>query len=68
MSNNKKEENNLAFVDGQNLYMGTRSEKPVWKVDLAKFRMYLLKKYKVQKAYYYLGCVDEKYQDLYEEI
>ncbi len=22
----------------------------------------------MQKAYYYLGCVDEKFQDLYEEI
>lgn len=61
-------ENNLAFVDGQNLYMGTQSDNPVWKVDLAKFREYLSKKYNVQKAYYYLGCVDEKYQDLYEEI
>ncbi len=30
--------NNLAFVDGQNLYMGTNSEKPTWKVDLVKFR------------------------------
>ncbi|MFH1564679.1 MAG: NYN domain-containing protein [bacterium] len=61
-------ENNICFVDGQNLYMGTRSDNPVWKVDLAKLREYLFKKYNVQKAYYYLGCVDEKYQDLYEEI
>lgn len=37
-------------------------------VDLAKFRVYLLKKYNVKKAYYYLGCVDERYQSLYEEI
>ncbi len=64
----EKEKKNLAFVDGQNLYMGTRSEDPSWVVDLAKFREYLSKKYRVQKAYYYLGCVDEKYQDLYEEI
>ena len=41
----KKEENNLAFVDGQNLYMGTRSDKPKWSVDLARFRLYLKKKY-----------------------
>lgn len=61
-------ENNICFVDGQNLYMGTRSDNPAWKIDLAKFRKYLSKKYSVQKAYYYLGCVDEKYQDLYEEI
>lgn len=47
----KKEENNLAFVDGQNLYMGTRSETPAWIVDLAKFRKYLSNKYSVQKAH-----------------
>ena len=65
---NKNKENNLAFVDGQNLYMGTRSENPSWVVDLAKFRIYLSKKYNVRRAYYYLGCVDERYQNLYEEI
>jgi len=65
---NNLEKNNLAFVDGQNLYMGTKSEKPAWVVDLVKFRVYLSKKYSVKKAYYYLGCVDERYQDLYEEI
>jgi uncharacterized LabA/DUF88 family protein len=63
-----KEKNNLAFIDGQNLYMGTNSEKPKWEVDLFKFREYLLKKYNVQKAYYFLGFVNEEYQDLYEEI
>lgn len=63
-----KEKNNLAFIDGQNLYMGTRSEKPRWEVDLAKFREYLLEKYKVQKAYYFLGFVNEDYNDLYEDI
>ncbi|TRZ78480.1 NYN domain-containing protein [bacterium] len=68
MNTNKQQKNNIAFIDGQNLYMGTRSDSPAWKINLAKFRKYLLKKYNVQKAYYYLGCVDEKYQDLYEEI
>jgi len=64
MNANKKEESNLVFIDGQNLYMGIRSDNPSWAVDLAKFREYLSKKYHAQKAYYYLGCVDEKYQDL----
>lgn len=63
-----KKENNLAFVDGQNLYLGTNSETPPWQVDLAKFRKYLSEKYDVQKAYYFLGFVNEKYQDLYENI
>ncbi|MDP2684234.1 MAG: NYN domain-containing protein [bacterium] len=63
-----KKEKNLAFIDGQNLYMGTRSEKPSWNIDLKKFRDYLTKKYNVEKAYYFLGFVDEKNQDLYELI
>ncbi|KPJ56102.1 hypothetical protein AMJ49_05690 [Parcubacteria bacterium DG_74_2] len=50
-------ENNFAFIDGQNLYMGTRSDKPAWKVDIIKFREYLLRKYYIQKAYYFLGQV-----------
>lgn len=61
-------EENAAFVDGQNLYMGTRLTDESWKVDLAKFRVYLQKKYHVEKAYYFLGYVDERYQDLYSEI
>lgn len=63
-----KNNNNLAFVDGQNLYMGTRSDKPAWKIDLKKFRKYLTKKYNVEKAYYFLGFVDETNQELYESI
>lgn len=61
-------ENNLAFVDGQNLYLGTMSEKPGWKVDLVKFRQYLSEKYEVKNAYYFLGFVDENNQELYEKI
>ncbi|MFH1610923.1 MAG: NYN domain-containing protein [Patescibacteria group bacterium] len=64
----EKKENNLAFIDGQNLYMGTNSENPAWKVDLAKFYHYLTKKYFVQKAYYFLGFVDDDNQDLYDSI
>jgi uncharacterized LabA/DUF88 family protein len=68
MFGDKNDKNNLAFVDGQNLYMGIKSNKPAWKVDLAKFREYLSKKYNVQKAYYFLGYVDEVNQDLYSYI
>ena len=59
---------NIAFIDGQNLYMGTRSDVPPWNVDLEKFREYLRRKYHVGKAYYFLGFVDEQFQDLYESI
>lgn len=60
--------NNIAYIDGQNLFMGTTNSKDPWEVKLEKFRIYLKQKYNVNKAYYYLGFVQEKYQDLYEEI
>jgi uncharacterized LabA/DUF88 family protein len=68
LKNKKMGENNFAFIDGQNLYMGTNSEAPAWEVDLAKFRNYLSRKYSVQKAYYFLGFVDESNQELYDSI
>ncbi|MFH1253492.1 MAG: NYN domain-containing protein [Candidatus Uhrbacteria bacterium] len=65
----KDNEKNIAFIDGQNLYMGTTENGGgSWKVDLARFRIYLQKKYHVNEAYYFLGYVNEKYQDLYIEI
>lgn len=62
--------NNLAYIDGQNLYMGTTQRDPEWQVDLARFRVYLEKKYHVARAYYYLGYVEtgSVYESLYEEI
>ncbi len=66
MEKNKK---NLAFIDGQNLYMGTaKREADPWKISLARFRSYLEEKYDVARAYYFLGFVQEKNQELYEEI
>lgn len=59
---------NIAFVDGQNLYMGTMSADTPWKVNLERFRIYLERKYGVEKAYYFLGYVQEENQELYEEI
>lgn len=60
--------NNQAFIDGQNLYLGTTRGEFPWKVDLFRFRRYLLEKYHVAKAYYFLGCVNEGEQDLYSRI
>jgi uncharacterized LabA/DUF88 family protein len=62
----EEKENNLAFIDGQNLHLGTTQEG--WKVDLNKFRVYLRDKYKVSEAYYFLGYVSETEQDLYSNI
>jgi len=68
MNANQQKENNFAFVDGQNLYLGTTKSKEGWRINLAKFRIYLQSKYKVSKAYYFLGYVNETNHDLYEEI
>lgn len=44
----KKKENNIVFIDGQNLYFGTQQNDPGWKINLKKFRKYLYKKYDFQ--------------------
>ena len=40
-----KKPHNIAYIDGQNLYMGTTKSEPCWVVDLVRFRVYLEKKY-----------------------
>jgi len=66
---NSTQTKNLAFIDGQNLYMNTaKKEINPWRVDLARFRIYLERKYNVSKAYYFLGYVQKVNQELYEEI
>ena len=57
------DENNYAFIDGQNLYLGINKED--WKLDLEKFRVYLKDKYKVKKAFYFLGYLSDGNSDLY---
>lgn len=63
-------EENIAYIDGQNLYMGIAKSSPVWRIDLSRFRVYLQQKYNIEYAYYYLGYVQtgETYDKLYEEI
>ncbi len=61
-----KKERNLAFIDGQNLHLGTTQNN--WKVDLYRFRIYLKDKYQVTEAYYVLGYIDEEQQDLYNTL
>lgn len=60
---------NYAFIDAQNLHMGTakRTNSP-WKIDLPRFRVYLRDKYHVTKAFYFLGFVQDKHESIYEEI
>jgi uncharacterized LabA/DUF88 family protein len=63
--------NNYAYIDGQNLHLGTKGlDDNSWRIDLMKFRVYLREKYNVEKAFYYLGYVQEgiKIEHLYEII
>lgn len=64
----KKEDklHNIAFIDGQNLHLGTKEDG--WAVDHKRLRIYLRDKYNVKEAYYYLGFVSEIEQDLYDSL
>ncbi len=55
-------ENNAAFIDGQNLYMGPKASG--FNLDYVRFRKYLGMKYGVRKAYLYLGYI-KKQEKLY---
>ena len=48
-------ENNYAFIDSQNLNLGTRSDG--WILDFKKFRYFLKDKYHVTMAYLFIGYV-----------
>ncbi len=58
--------NNLAFIDGQNLYLGAKQDN--WSIDLTKLRIYLKDKYGILEAYYFLGYLQDENNDLYKEI
>ena len=61
-----KKVENIAFIDGQNLHLGTLEDN--WKVNLEKFRVYLKDKYKIRHAYYFLGVIEDNKQDLYDHL
>ena len=49
----QKEGNNYAFIDSQNLNLAIRGEG--WKLDFGLFRVYLKEKYKIVKAFLFIG-------------
>lgn len=57
---------NVAFIDGQNLHLGTKEKG--WSVSHQRLRVYLRDKYKIGEAYYFLGFVTEVNQDLYDGL
>lgn len=61
----KTESNNYAFIDSQNLNLGIKILG--WKLDYARFRIYLKEKYGVSKAYMFIGFVVLN-QGLYDRL
>lgn len=61
----KKEDNNYAFIDAQNLYLGIRELG--WKLDYKRFRVYLREKYQVSKAFIFIGYL-KKNEGLYDAL
>ena len=59
-------ENNIAFIDAQNLHLWTKDEG--WKVDDKKFRIFLKDKFKVNEAYFFLWFLSEDEQELYKSL
>lgn len=57
---------NLAFIDGQNLHLGTKEGG--WAIDHRKLRVYLKDKYHIIEAYYFLGSALPAEQDLYDNL
>ncbi|MBP7845996.1 MAG: NYN domain-containing protein [Candidatus Pacebacteria bacterium] len=57
--------NNYAFIDSQNLNVSVN--RLGWRVDFYKFRIYLKDKYKVSKAFLFIGYIDGN-QGLYRHL
>ncbi len=58
--------NNYAFIDGQNLHIGTKVSG--WFVDYKKFQIYLRDKYLVNKIFYFWGYYKKENQKIYEKL
>jgi len=61
----EKRENNFAFIDSQNLNLGVKSQG--WKLNFSRFRIFLKDKYKVGKAFLFMGFVPGN-QKLYTDL
>ena len=61
----RRKEHNYAFIDSQNLNLGIRDLG--WKIDMQKFRKYLKDKYRIEKAFLFIGYI-QKYQLMYNNL
>lgn len=65
MTKEEKPERVFAFIDSQNLNVGT--QRTGWKMDWRKFRQFLADEYGVTKAFMFIGYIPENEQ-LYEQM
>ncbi len=56
---------NYGFIDSQNLHLAIKGMG--WKLDFHKFRIFLAERFDVQKAYLFIGFVEEN-QTLYKQL
>lgn len=61
----RKNENNYAFIDSQNVYLSIRGQG--WAIDWARFRIYLKERYSVSKAFLFIGYIEGN-NDLYTKL
>ncbi len=57
--------NNYAFIDSQNINLSIQAIG--WKLDFARFRVYLKDKYDVEKAFLFIGYVEGN-NELYKSL
>ncbi len=58
-------ENNYAFIDSNNLYLGIKEQG--WELDFFKFRVYLKDKFQVNKAFLFIGYIPGN-EHLYKQL
>ena len=75
MANKNKRPIVYAFIDSQNLNLGTskniyKNRKLIykgWKLDYKKFKRYLADKFRVQKAFLFIGYI-KQYEKMYKNL
>lgn len=75
MKQKKRKPKIYAFIDSQNLNLGTKKDirkgKKIiykgWKLDYKKFRVYLFHKFRVRKAFIFIGYIKDN-QGLYRSL
>lgn len=55
-------------IELQDIKLSDCSCGAAWEINLTKFRVYLKENYGVSEAYYFLGNLQDKNEDLYKEI